>query len=193
VPAPLPREPHRTHLAALGIEGEPLGALTRYLALLAAWAPRVNLTGARTAAERVAVLVAPVLPAASLPARGRLLDIGSGNGSPGLVLALLRPDLEVTLLEPRQRRWAFLREAARAAGRPEVAVLRVRHDQYVGPPARTLTLRALSLPLPELAPLLEAGGRLLVFGRRPKAAPGWAEEAAQAAARGSLLAYRRQA
>jgi 16S rRNA (guanine527-N7)-methyltransferase len=108
--------------------------------------------------------VAPVLPALALPEPGRLIDIGSGNGSPGLVFALLRADLEVTLLEPRARRWAFLREAARAAGAARVSVLRQRHDAYAGPPARTLTLRALALPLGELTSLVEAGGRLLWFG-----------------------------
>ncbi len=114
------------------------------------------------------LLVAAVVPAAGLPAPGTLVDVGSGNGSPGLVLALLRDDLEVTLLEPRARRWAFLREAARAAGRP-VRVLRFRHDSYPGPPARTVTLRALAVPLAELAPLVEPGGRVLVFGGRPLA------------------------
>jgi 16S rRNA (guanine527-N7)-methyltransferase len=94
--------------------------------------------------------------------------VGSGNGSPGLVLALLRDDLDVTLLEPRSRRWAFLREAARAAGRP-VRVLRVRLDGYDGPPARTVTLRALALPTAALAPLVEPGGRLVVLGGRPTA------------------------
>jgi 16S rRNA (guanine527-N7)-methyltransferase len=115
------------------------------------------------------VLVAPVLPLARLARPGRLLDIGSGNGSPGLVLALLRPDLEVTLLEPRARRWAFLREAARAAGRA-VEVLRLRHDAYEGPPARTLTIRALRLPMHELARLVEPGGRVVVLGRPPEPA-----------------------
>ena len=114
------------------------------------------------------LLVGVVLPAAGLPAPGSLIDVGSGNGSPGLVLALLRDDLEVTLLEPRARRWAFLREAARAAGRP-VRVLRYRHDSYPGPPARTVTLRAVAVPLAELAPLVEPGGRVLVFGGRPLA------------------------
>jgi len=110
--------------------------------------------------------VGAVLPAAGLPASGSLIDVGSGNGSPGLVLALVRDDLEVTLLEPRARRWAFLREAARAAGRP-LRVLRLRHDSYPGPPARTVTLRALAVPLAELAPLVEPGGRVLAFGGRP--------------------------
>ena len=73
----------------------------------------------------------------------------------------------MTLLEPRARRWAFLREAARAAGRA-VRVLRLRHDGYPGPPARTLTLRAVALPLAELAGLVAPGGRVLVFGGRPR-------------------------
>ncbi|HKC10910.1 MAG TPA: RsmG family class I SAM-dependent methyltransferase, partial [Vicinamibacteria bacterium] len=128
--------------------------LEAYLGLLAAWSTRVNLTGARGPAERVELLVAPVLPLLPLLVPGRLLDVGSGNGSPGLVLALLRPELEVTLLEPRARRWAFLREAARAAGRPDLEVLRLRHDAYSGPPAQTLTLRGLALPLRELGGLV---------------------------------------
>lgn len=142
-----------------------VGRLAVYLDVLAAWSDRINLTGARTPDERVARLVADVLPASTLPEPGALLDVGSGNGSPGLVFALLRTDLEVTLLEPRARRWAFLREAARATGRA-VRVLRLRHDAYPGPPVRTVVVRALALPLPELAPLVEPGGRLILLGRR---------------------------
>lgn len=114
------------------------------------------------------LLVGRVLSAAALPAAGSLIDVGSGNGSPGLVFALVRDDLDVTLLEPRARRWAFLREAARAAGRA-VTVLRVRHDGYRGAPARTVTLRALALPTAALAALVVPGGRLVVFGGRPGA------------------------
>lgn len=110
------------------------------------------------------MLVAPVLPVVSLVQPGRLVDIGSGNGSPGLVLALLQPALEVVLLEPRLRRWAFLREAARALGRSDVEVVRVRHDGYGGAPAQNVTLRALRLPLAELGRLVLPGGRILVLG-----------------------------
>lgn len=158
---------HRGPLAALGLAGESLDRLVRYLDLVAAWNPRVNLTGARTPQERVGRLVAPVLPVVAALEPGRLLDVGSGNGSPGLVLALVRDDLQACLLEPRQRRWAFLREAARVGGRPEVEVRRARHDAYDGPPARTVTLRALALPLAALAPLVESGGRVFVWGRAP--------------------------
>jgi 16S rRNA G527 N7-methylase RsmG len=115
----------------------------------------------------VRLIVASVLPCCDLPEAGTLLDVGSGNGSPGLVLALLRDDLDVTLLEPRLRRWAFLREAARRCeGR--VQVVRGRHDTYAGAPARTVTLRALSLPLAALAPLVEPGGQLLILGAAPR-------------------------
>ena len=142
-------------------------ALRAYLDLLDGWSVRVNLTGARSAAERVGLLIRGVVPLAPRLRPGSLLDVGSGNGSPGLVLAALRPDLSTTLLEPRQRRWAFLREAARAMGRPDIAIRKERHDQYPGPPASNVVLRALALPLSELATLVAPGGQLIVLGRPP--------------------------
>ena len=166
----LPASELRAPLEALGLPAPALGRLAAYLDTLAAWSPRVNLTGARTPEERVRLLVADVAAAAALPLPGRLVDVGSGNGSPGLVLALLRDDLDVTLLEPRARRWAFLREAARASGRAGVRVERHRHDSYAGPPFATATVRALSLPLGELARLVAPGGRVIVFGGRPAGA-----------------------
>jgi 16S rRNA (guanine527-N7)-methyltransferase len=139
------------------------------------------------------VLVAGPLAAAPLVASGRLVDVGSGNGSPGLVLALLRDDVEPTLLEPRARRWAFLREAARAAGRSGVRVLRQRHDAYSGPPAETVTLRALALPLEELRALVTPGGRVLFFGGAPQDAPGFARTREGDAVAGGLTVFRREA
>jgi 16S rRNA (guanine527-N7)-methyltransferase len=155
---------HRRALEAHGLAEPTLTALETYLDLVAAWSPRVNLTGAKTDDERVAVLVAPVLAAAPLLLPGRLLDVGSGNGSPGLVLSLLRPDLRPTLLEPRQKRWAFLREAARAVGRADIDVRRERHEAYPGPPAENVTLRAVRLDLPALAPLVAEAGQVLYLG-----------------------------
>jgi 16S rRNA (guanine527-N7)-methyltransferase len=136
-------------------------------------------------------LIAPVVPAVLVPAAGRLIDVGSGNGSPGLVLALLRDDLQVVLLEPRARRWAFLREAARAAGRPAVEALRLRHDQYAGVAGQTLTMRALALPLATLAGLVEPGGRVLVFGGTPAAAAPFRLEETRPIGQGSLFVFRR--
>ena len=124
---------------------------------------------------------------------GPVVDVGSGNGSPGLVLGLLRDDLEPTLLEPRARRWAFLREAARAAGRSGVRVLRKRHDAYPGPPAETVTLRALALPLGELVALVAPGGRVLVFGGSPREAPGFVRTHEGEGVPGGLAVFRREA
>ncbi len=159
--------PHLAPLGALGLAAPVEARLAAYLDTLGAWGRRINLTGARTPTERVERLVAAVVPIAHVPEPGTLIDVGSGNGSPGFVLALLREDLEVTLLEPRMRRWAFLREAARSAGRPDIRVLRSRHDSYVGEPARTVTVRALALPLGQLEPLVQPAGQVIVLGRPP--------------------------
>jgi len=187
----LPASEHRAALEALGLSGPALGRLAAYLDTLAAWSPRVNLTGARSPGARVSLLVADVVAAARLPEPGRLIDVGSGNGSPGLVLALLRDDLEVTLLEPRARRWAFLREAARASGRGGILVERRRHDGYTGPPAATVTLRALALPLAELGPLVLPGGRVIVFGGRPECSPGFRATGEGAGLPGGVTVFRR--
>ena len=182
---------HAPALAALGVPESARPGLAAYLDLLAAWSQRVNLTGARTPEQRVQVLVADPLRAAALPEPGLLLDVGSGNGSPGLVLGLLRPELSVVLLEPRARRWAFLREAARVAGRPEIQVLRQRHDAYAGRPAQTLTLRGLALPLGQLAALVAPSGLVLAFGGAPAPQPPFAREAQYELGSGWLHVFRR--
>jgi 16S rRNA (guanine527-N7)-methyltransferase len=63
---------------------------------------------------------------AALPARGRAVDLGSGGGLPGLVIATHRPDLELTLVEARRRACRFLREAAADLGLTAVDVVEAR-------------------------------------------------------------------
>ena len=104
------------------------------------------------------------------------------------MLALLRPQLQVTLVEPRLRRVAFLREATRATGREDVLVFRGRHDEYEGPAAGTVLVRALTLALGDLARLTLPGGLVLILGRPLAPAPGFAEEPSPAA---NLHLYRR--
>jgi 16S rRNA (guanine527-N7)-methyltransferase len=138
------------------------GPLRKYLELLQAWSVRANLTAARTPEQRVGILVAPALALQPLLRPGTLLDVGTGNGAPGLLLGLLDPGRPVTLLEPRARRWAFLREAARACGRPDIDVRRERHEEYRGAPADNVTVRALRLTRGALERLIAPGGQALI-------------------------------
>ncbi len=102
-------------------------------------------------------------------AGARLLDIGSGAGLPGLPIAIARPDVGVTLVEPMQRRSAFLEEAVEALGL-DAAVVRARaEDRAVVTElggADVVTSRAVA-DLLKLArwslPLLRPGGRMLAL------------------------------
>ncbi len=91
-----------------------LQGLSRLLDLVALWNRRVDLTAARSPEELVDLYLSDALVlASSEPAapEQRWLDVGSGAGAPGLVLQLLRPELQLTLVEPRAKRVAFLRTA----------------------------------------------------------------------------------
>jgi 16S rRNA (guanine527-N7)-methyltransferase len=105
-----------------------------------------------------------------VPAESRLVDVGSGAGLPGIVLALARPDVEVVLLEPLARRVAFLEECRSRLGLDSVAVYRGRAEDPdvvdVLGGVDVVTARAVA-PLDRLAgwclPLLRPGGRLLAL------------------------------
>lgn len=100
-----------------------LVGLARYTELLLAWGRRINLTAARDAGAFVDRHVADALfLVPRLPAGCRLVDVGSGAGLPGLVVALLRPDFRVTLLEPARKRHAFLRTVQRTLRLPRLEV-----------------------------------------------------------------------
>ena len=101
------------------------------------------------------------LLATLIPEGARVADLGSGAGLPGLVLALARPDLDVTLIEPMARRVDFLVEACAVLGADRVTVVRGRAEQSAGRQSfDVVTSRALA-PLPRLltwSPLPLAAG-----------------------------------
>ena len=103
--------------------------------------------------------------------RGTLLDLGSGAGLPGLVLAMVLPDTAVTLLEPMERRCRFLTECVTELGLANVSVLRGRAEDIT---LRTdvVTARAVA-PLPRLAELamgvVRPGGMILAIKGRSAA------------------------
>lgn len=107
-----------------------------------------------------------------IPARASVCDVGSGAGLPGLVLALARPDLQVTLLEPLLRRTSFLTEVVESLGVTNATVIRARAEAHVGR-YDTVTARAVA-PLDRLVRvsvgLCRPGGSLLaVKGERAAA------------------------
>lgn len=91
-----------------------LSGLARYLAELDIRRRTTNLTGPLPAEELAAHALESVLGESLIAHGARLVDIGSGAGFPGLPLAIARPDLSVTLLEPRAKRLAFLRHVVSA-------------------------------------------------------------------------------
>jgi 16S rRNA (guanine527-N7)-methyltransferase len=110
-----------------------------------------------------------------LPEKGRLVDIGSGAGLPGVVLAMLRPSLEVILLEPLLRRSVFLDECVADLGLANATVLRARAEEKAAMHinADIATARAVA-PLDRLvdwsARLLRPGGELLAIKGQSAAA-----------------------
>lgn len=95
-------------------------------------------------------------------------DVGSGAGLPGIPLALVRPDLNITLLEPLLRRTTFLTEVVELLGLDHVTVVRGRAEEVLGklPPVHVVTARAVA-PLERLAgwgvPLLRPYGEMLAL------------------------------
>jgi 16S rRNA (guanine527-N7)-methyltransferase len=146
-----------------GVSRETLGRLETLADTLLRWQKAINLVGRATLDD---LWTRHILDSAQLapliPAEARsLADLGSGGGFPGLVLAALRPDLDVILIESDARKSAFLGEAARKMGlptHPKILVSRIE----AAPPANAdlVTARA-------LAPL----GQLLAWADRHRASP----------------------
>lgn len=98
---------------------------------------------------------------------GRVGDVGSGAGLPGIVLAIARPDVEWVLIEPMERRVAWLSEQASALGLTNVEIVRGRAEEWKrGPVLDAVTARAVSALrtlIPLTAPLVRDGGELILL------------------------------
>jgi 16S rRNA (guanine527-N7)-methyltransferase len=111
----------------LNLNSSQLAQLLTYLDLLLRWNRKINLTAIRDPEACVSRHFGESLYLARwVELGGRLLDVGSGAGFPGLALKIAFPSLSVTLLEPVAKKRAFLKEAARAC---EMALVEVRRER----------------------------------------------------------------
>lgn len=154
----------------LSLPADAPGRLACFLALLGKWNRGQNLTAIT---DPEAMVYGHVLDSlAGLPwlDGGRVLDVGSGAGLPGIPLAIADPGQELVLLDSRRKRIQFLLYAKRELALDNVLVVEARIEKY-RPEGNfgTLTARAVAA-LPELAaavmPFIDAGARLVVWQRK---------------------------
>ncbi len=165
----------RDHLRCVGVPAsdETVDLCARYLELLRRWNGRLNLTALpldaplpKPSLDRL--IVEPLLAAPWLRSTDIVVDLGSGGGSPALPLKIAAPDVVLTLVEARERKCAFLREAVRVLGLADVKVRQARFEALRPLPRGTVvTVRAVRLTsevLDLVADILAPAGQLLAFG-----------------------------
>ena len=153
--------------AAAALFGEHLDAGRAFTAALARHGEELGLIGPlelpRLWTRHVlnSALVAPLLRP------GRVGDVGSGAGLPGLVLAIIRPDVSFTLIEPMERRVAWLERQVDELELANVSVMRARaEDSKLYGALDQVTARAVSALrtlIPLTAPLVRSGGELVLM------------------------------
>jgi len=142
-----------------------------------------GLTAVRDPAEARRVFVDDALAAAGLVEEGPVVDVGSGGGSPGIPVALARPELHVDLLEAQRRKCGFLEQVARELANVSVVCARAEeHGRGAGREAYGTALAQALAPVPVALewclPLVRAGGRvILLAGEVDLAAASTASEA----------------
>lgn len=153
IPADIEAAATRFHVSR-----ESMAGLAAYVSALIKWQAHINLIGPATASDvwRRHVLdglqLLAFMPGPETPRT--VVDLGSGGGVPGLVLAIARPGWKVHLVESNNKKAAFLREAARLSGaKPGIHAERIEAVAQKGlGPVDYVTARALA-PLPELLEL----------------------------------------
>ena len=151
--------------------------LSMYLDLLLKWNARTNLTAIRDPEEIVRRHFGESLFAAQqLGAPDTLLDLGSGAGFPGLPIALLRPEIRVTLAESQNKKSTFLREAVRTLNLPNVEVWAARAETLSASlQFHTVALRAvdnMEAALPAAKARIAPGGQLALLTTAAHVPPG---------------------
>lgn len=150
-------------------------ALSNYLDLLQRWNGTYNLTAVRDRAgmltQHLADCLAIIPPLQRRAAPGRLLDVGSGGGLPGVVIATMLPDWDVTCVDAVAKKTAFVRQVAGSLGLPNLHAEHSRVESLQALPFDLITSRAFAsladftaLTRKHLAP---GGAWLAMKGRVP--------------------------
>ena len=110
---------------------EQITSIQRYMTLLLAWNDKINLTAIRDPLEMLyRHFCESMYAAVAVPLQGgRLADVGSGGGFPGLPLKIIRPELHVFLIESNVKKATFLAEAVRELDVAEARVLVSRYEE----------------------------------------------------------------
>jgi 16S rRNA (guanine527-N7)-methyltransferase len=112
-------------IVEVGVPEAARAGIAKWLELVKTWNARIDLTAAKTDRDLVDLMVADALVlSANLERDQRVVDVGTGAGAPGLALALLRPDLKLTLVEPLTKRVSFLRTVIGTLGRTDITVVK---------------------------------------------------------------------
>lgn len=173
--APSLRERLAGRLASAPIKADDsvLSGLENYLSLLARWNAKINLTALPvlnpTDAALDKLLIEPLVAAQFVPAdTGTWIDLGSGGGSPALPLRLACRQGSLVLVESRERKCAFLREAIRTLGLERTTVMNARFDEFHAEAlSDVVTVRAVRIDAEMealLRRILRVGGLLFCFG-----------------------------
>lgn len=104
-----------------------------YLSLLQKWNKVYNLTAVRDPQEMLILHLLDSLSVLPYIQAGHLLDVGSGGGLPGLVIAITRPDVQVTTIDTVQKKTIFMRQVKAELGLSNVDVVHARVESYVPP------------------------------------------------------------
>lgn len=161
------------------IPAEIAAQLSLYLNLLLKWNARTNLTAIREPEQIVQRHFGESLFAGTYlsPETNTLLDLGSGAGFPGLPIALLRPEINITLAESQNKKAAFLREAVRTLGLTNVEVWANRAESLPADKTfDTVTLRAVdNMPAAIAAAVPRAAHEIVILASAaaPQLPPGF--------------------
>ncbi len=126
----------RASKAGIRLTDDLSASLTAYYELLARWNRKINLTGLTDPDEAIdRLLMEPLVAARYLPSpTARLMDIGSGGGSPAIPLKLSTPGISLTMVEAKARKSAFLREAIRQLELESTQVENARYEELLTRP-----------------------------------------------------------